>query len=145
MPLFGKKNNNKPATKSAAGKKGKSNIGKVYRGKTKYIDKDTKPERNYVVVADNGKRVSVAKLKSIKKCDENGKNVDKALVEINSSRYGLEKRTGVDFQRFSKNRISNKPLTISDKQVFPEGEERFQLGSHDTHKVLEHTKVKKKR
>ena len=71
-------------------------MGKVYRGTTKYIDKDTKLERNYVVVKDNGKFVSVAKLKSIKK--EN----DKALFEIDFKKYGLTKRTGVDFQRFDK-------------------------------------------
>lgn len=116
------------------------NVGKVYRGKTKYIDKETKPERNYVVVMDDGKKVTVAKLKSIKIFDENGRNADKALVEINATRYGLEKRTGVDFQRFNKNRMSGKNLSLSDKRVFPEQKERFKLGSHDTHKVLEHTK-----
>ena len=47
-------------------KKKGENVGKVYRGKTKYIDKETKPERNYVVVVDDGKRIKVAKLKSIK-------------------------------------------------------------------------------
>ena len=46
--------------------KPKSNVGKVYRGRTKYIDTETKLERNYVVVRDNGKNVSVSKLKSIK-------------------------------------------------------------------------------
>ena len=122
-----------------------NNIGKVYRGKTKYIDKDTKPERNYVVVKDNGKNVSIAKLKSIKKFDYQGRNADIALVEINSERYGLEKRTGVDFQRFSKNRMSNKPLSLKDKDVFPEGKERFKLGSHDTARVLRHTNNKRKR
>lgn len=121
-------------------KKKESKVGKVYRGKTKYIDKETKPERNYVVVIDDGKRVSVAKLKSIKIFDENGKNADKALVEINATRYGLEKRTGVDFQRFSKNRMSSKPLRVDDKDVFPEGKERFELGSKDKHNVLVHTK-----
>ena len=63
-----KKKNKMPSKKTDR----KSNIGKVYRGRTKYIDKDTKPERNYVVVVDEGKRVSVAKLKSIKIFDENG-------------------------------------------------------------------------
>ena len=72
----------------------KSNVGKVYRGTTKYID--TKPHRNYVVVRDNGKHVSVAKLKSIKK--EN----DPTLMEIDYRKYGLTKRTGIDFQRFEK-------------------------------------------
>lgn len=130
-----KKNNKMPSSKTVK----KSNIGKVYRGRTKYIDKDTKPERNYVVVVDDGKRVSVAKLKSIKIFDENGRNADKALVEINATRYGLEKRTGVDFQRFSKNRMSGKPLRIDDKDVFPKNTECFVLSSKDKHNVLVHT------
>ena len=116
------------------------NVGKVYRGKTKYIDKETKPERHYVVVVDDGKRIKVAKLKSIKIFDENGKNADKALVEINATRYGLKKRTGVDFQRFDKNRMSGKSLTLQDKDVFPEDKERFTLNSKDKHNVLVHTR-----
>ena len=43
----------------------------------------------------------MSKLKSIKKFDDNNCNADKALVEINASRYGLKKRTGVDYQTFS--------------------------------------------
>lgn len=117
-----------------------SNVGKVYRGVTKYIDKETKAERNYVVVVDDGHRVSVAKLKSIKIFDENGKNKDRALLEINATRYGLEKRTGVDFQTFSKNRMSGKPLSVKDNKVFPEGKERFKLGSHDLGRALRHTR-----
>lgn len=133
------------AAKAAVGKKN-ANVGKVYRGKTKYIDKETKPERNYVVVQATKKGVEVAKLKSIKKIDANGKNADKALVEINAQRYGLARRTGVDFQTFDKNRMSGKPLKLGDKDVFPEDKERFKLGSHDTHKALEHTgKIKKQR
>lgn len=65
--------------------KKKSNVGKVYRGETKYIDRDTKKQRNYVVVRDNGKNISVSKLKSIKK--EN----DPALLELNYQKYGLKK------------------------------------------------------
>ncbi len=122
-------------------KKKDNNIGKVYRGRTKYIDKETKKERNYVVVLDDGKSVSVSKLKSIKIFDDNGKNADKALVEINASRYGLKKRTGVDFQRYSKNRMSGKPLKLSDKDIFPEQKERFKLGSHDTNRTRIHTKT----
>lgn len=125
--------------------KKENRVGKVYRGKTKYIDKETKPERNYVVVLDDGKRVTVAKLKSIKMLDKDGKNADKALVEINSERYGLKKRTGVDFQRFSKNRMSKKPLRIEDKDVFPKGKEEFKLGSHDTARAVRHTKPKQKK
>ena len=121
----------------------KTNVGKVYRGRTKYIDKETKAERNYVIVSDDGKKISVAKLKSIKKIDNYGKNADKALVEINATRYGLVKRTGVDYQRFNKNRMSGKPLQLSDKKVFPEDKERFILGSHDLSRTLRHTKAKK--
>ena len=121
-----------------------NNVGKVYRGKTKFIDKDTKPERNYVVVSDNGKNISVSKLKSIKVFDKENRNADKALVEINANRYGLPKRTGVDFQRFSKNRITKKPLRLSDSAVFPKGKEEFKLGSHDLSRTLRHTKRKKK-
>ena len=121
-----------------------NNVGKVYRGKTKFIDKDTKPERNYVVVSDNGKNVSVSKLKSIKVFDKEYRNADKALVEINANRYGLPKRTGVDFQRFSKNRITKKPLRLNDSAVFPKGKEEFKLGSHDLSRTLRHTKRKKK-
>ncbi len=120
------------------------NVGKVYRGKTKYIDKETKPERNYVVVMDDGKKVTVAKLKSIKIFDENGRNADKALVEINATRYGLEKRTGVDFQRFDKNRMSGMPLSLQDRKVFPEQKERFTLSNRDRDKALFQTGVRKR-
>ena len=102
-----------------------------------------------VYVRSKGDRISVAKLKSIKKFDDNGRNADKALVQIRHERYNLEKPTGVDYQVFYKNRISQKPLKVNDKDVFPEGKERFKLGSHDLHNVLEHTgrllKQKKKR
>lgn len=115
----------------------KSNVGKVYRGRTKYIDPEPKLERNYVVVRDSGRSVSVAKLKSVKK--EN----DRALYEIDQKKYGLKKRTGVDYQRFSKNLMSGKDLKLSDRRVFPEGKERFKLSSHDSHRVVLHTEKKK--
>ncbi|HCH74495.1 MAG TPA: hypothetical protein DEV87_04865 [Clostridiales bacterium] len=134
----------KPKT-SATSRKTGSNIGKVYRGRTKYIDKENKLERNYVVVVDDGNNVTISKLKSIKIVDINGKNADKALVEINSTRYGLTKRTGVDFQRFDKNRMSGKELNLKDKDVFPEGKERFKLGSHDTNRAIKHTEKGQKK
>lgn len=126
-------------------KKNNGKVGKVYRGKTKYIDKEPKDERNYVVIREDPRGVSVAKLKSVKKFDENGKNADKALVEINHERYGLPNRTGVDFQRFDTNRMSGKPLRVEDKKIFPEGKERFTLSNNDTDRVLHHTGVKKRR
>ena len=126
-------------------KKNNGKVGKVYRGKTKYIDKEPKDERNYVVIREDPRGVSVAKLKSVKKFDENGKNADKAVVEINHERYGLPNRTGVDFQRFDTNRMSGKPLRVEDKKIFPEGKERFTLSNNDTDRVLHHTGVKKRR
>ena len=115
---------------------GKSNVGKVYRGRTKYIDPEPKLERNYVVVKDNGRFVSVAKLKSFKK------ERDPALMRLDKKKYGFKKETGVDYQRFSKNRMSGKNLKINDRRVFPEGKERFKLTSHDAHRAALHTKKK---
>ncbi len=121
-----------------------SNVGKVYRGETKYIDSEPKKQRNYVVVRERGKAVTVSKLKSIKRTDENGKNADPALVEINHERYGLPNRTGVDFQRFDRNRMSRKPLDLTDSDAFPEGKERFTLSNKDRDRALYHTGVKKR-
>ena len=84
------------------------------------------------------------KAETIKKFDENGKNADGALVEINHERYGLPNRTGVDFQRFDKNRMSGRPLRLDDKDVFPEPQERFTLSRKDADKAVYHTGVKKR-
>lgn len=92
------------------------------------------------MVKETKQGVTVAKLKSIKKFDENGKNTDKALVEINHERYGLPNRTGVDFQKFDSNRMSNKPLKLLNKKVFPEDKEWFKLGNHDRERTIRHTK-----
>lgn len=131
----------KKAEKAA---KEKQYVGKVYRGETKYIDREPKKERNYVVVRETPRGVSVAKLKTIKKFDDKGKNADRALVEINHERYGLSKRTGVDSQTYSQNLMSKQPLNIKDSNVFPEKKERFKLGSSDLYNVLRHTGKNKK-
>ncbi|WP_251182178.1 hypothetical protein [Anaerocaecibacter muris] len=156
-----KKDNNRPRRKctselqkrairksyaiSAAKKKEQkqNNVGKVYRGETKYIDREPKKQRDYVVVRDTERGVTVSKLKIIKKLDNDGKNADTALVEINHERYGLPNRTGVDYERFDKNRMSGKPLRIEDKDVFPEQQERFTLSNRDRDHTLIHTGVKK--
>ena len=77
------------------------------------------------------------------KFDEQGRNADKALQEINFERYGLLNRTGVDFQKNSMNRMTHKGILLQYKEVFPEEKERFSLGSHDLSRVLKHTKIKK--
>jgi len=124
-----------------------SNVGKVYLAETKFIDKDTKKHRRYVVVEEKNNKIGVSKLKSIKYLDENNRNADKALVEINQERYNLPKRTGVDYQIFRRNRIKKTPLSLSDRDVFSE-KPLFTLGSRDLSRVKRHTKLiknKKKR
>jgi hypothetical protein len=59
-------------------------------------------------------------------------------------KYGLDKRTGIDFQVFNKNRMSKKPLRLDDKRVFPEEKERFKLSSHDTYRAIKHITKRKK-
>ena len=120
-------------------------VGCVYRAVTQFIDKDTKRTRLYVIVDQRGKKVAVAKLKGIKKFSPEGKNDDKSLVEINFTRYGLTKRTGVDYQVFRVNRIKGNLLQITDNDVFPAGEDNpeFKLGSHDLARSLRHTRIKK--
>jgi hypothetical protein len=127
---------------SSAANTGKKHLGKVYKGKTKYIDPEPKPRRNYVVVKENPRgNVGVAKLKSIKKFDKDNKNADPDLVEINQTQYGLENRTGVDRHIYGRNRMSGKPLKVDEGKVF-ETPEQFELGSHDLHRVLKHTRKK---
>lgn len=92
----------------------------------------------HVAVAEDGKHISVCKLKTIRKYDESGRNADHALVGINSTRYGVAKPNGSRFSGFSKNRQSKKALELEDRDVFPEGEARFTFGSHDKHNALLH-------
>ena len=67
-----------------------------------------------------------------------------ALLEINKEKYGLEKRTGVD-KAVLKKRMSNKPLNIDDRKVFPEGKPRFSLSNKDRDRALFHTGIRKGR
>ncbi|MCM1043676.1 MAG: hypothetical protein NC350_05710 [Corallococcus sp.] len=114
-------------------------IGEIHRGNTKYIDKEPKPQRNYVVVNDNEGNITVAKVKTIRKFDANGKNADPHLQEINREKYGLENRSGVDSETFNRNSMTHNTLRLTDKDVFPEQKPRAKLSSHDSHRVLEHT------
>ena len=114
-----KKKPRKSETKTVG--KAKDRKREVYRGVTKYIDPETKRTRRYVILKDNQRGVTVAKLKSIKSFDSKGKNTDPDLLQINHKKYNLEKETGVYYFRFSENRLKKKPLRLSDKDVFPSG------------------------
>lgn len=122
-------------------------VGKVYKGKTKYIDPEPKAERRYLIMKDNGEYIGVSKVQSIKKFDKNGKNADKHLIEIDRNYFGLTKRTGIDKELYRYNRQTKKRLKF-DNKIFTE----FQFDLSDTdlaraksHVKLRGTKNKKKR
>lgn len=119
------------------------NVGEVYYGKTKYIDIETKEKRRYLVTQQNQNNgnVTVSKLQSIKNFDKNGKNADKHLVEINQNYPGLTKRTGVDFFRYKQNRLTKKPLKLTDRKVFDKNPE-FRLSNRDLKKAKKHSGIK---
>jgi len=118
-------------------KKKQGKVGEVYTVQTKFIDPETKKERKFCVVTDYKDRVGISKIHSIKHLDENGRNADKRLVEINQNYQGLTKRTGVDRKIYRKNRFSQKDLTVSPQNGFNEIMD-FKLSGNDRAKVLEH-------
>ncbi len=115
-------------------------IGNVYWANSQKIDKtDIKAKRQYAVVKDNGRNVVVSKIRGF---NDNPKN-NARLFELDSKKYPLCKRSGVDKKTYFQ-RVDNKRLlTLNDKEVFGE-KVSFKLSSHDTHKVLLHTGVIKK-
>jgi hypothetical protein len=119
-----------------------NNVGYVFIGKTMFIDPDTKNTRRYLVLKQKGEVVRVGKLKSIKQFDENNKNADPYLVEINQNYKGLTKRTGVDKSTFARNIIKNQPLKITDRDVFNQ-EPEFRVSMRDLRKAQIHTEIKK--
>lgn len=144
--LHKKKSRSKSIAKSTLTKATKPNkdnvVGYVFVGKTKYIDIEPKLSRRYLVLQQKGKNVTISKIKSIKQFDENGKNADPYLVEINQNYAGLTKRSGVDKSLFDKNRMTHKPLSITDKKVF-NSEPEFCVSGRDLKKAQIHTGIKK--
>ena len=54
--------------------------------------------------------------------------------------YGIRRKTvGKRVRHDIKRNFENKPLRIDDKDVFPEGKDRFCLNSKDKHNALIHT------
>lgn len=137
------KNSVKKSASTTITKPNKNNaVGSVFIGQTMFIDPDTKRTRRYIVLKQRGDIVRVGKLKSIKIFDENGKNADPYLVEINQNYPGLTKRTGVDKSTFAKNLIKNQPLEITDDDVFKQ-EPEFRVSARDLNKAQIHTGIKK--
>lgn len=111
----------------------KNNEGKVYWGKTRYIDYDIKPRRQFLVVKDDGKNVKVAKLTSL---DEKKKQ-DKRFLQI--KKYPeLKKDTGVYKSLYGKNRVSGEKLSLNDKYKVFDKKESFSIDDEDLNRVNSH-------
>ena len=116
-------------------------LGHVYWANSQKIDKtDNKSRRQYTVTKDNGKYVGVSKIRGF---NDNRKNSER-LFELSVDKYPLNKRSGVDNKIYSFRVDNNKPLQLEDKEVF-DTKPAFKLSSHDTHKVLLHTRNKQKK
>ena len=69
------------------------NEGKVVYGTTRFIERDSKQRRRYIVVKDNGKNIKVVKTNSLKKDKFGNYIIDKHKVEISSNYPGLKKNS----------------------------------------------------
>lgn len=112
------------------------NEGKVVYGKTRFIEKDTKPRRRYIVVKDNGENIKVVKTNSMKKDKFGNYIIDKHKVEINSNYPGLNKRTVADNKVFSKNRITKEKLSLKKNNGVFDTKEQFILSDYDFNNVF---------
>ena len=111
------------------------NEGKVVYGKTRFIEKDTKPRRRYIVVSDNGENIKVVKTNSMKKDKFGNYILDKHKVEIDSNYPGLKCRTVADSQVFSKNRITKVKFSLGKYNGVFDTKEQFILSDEDFNKV----------
>lgn len=112
------------------------NEGKVVYGKTRFIERDTKPRRRYVVVKDNGKNIKVVKTNSMKKDIFGNYIEDKHKVEIDRNYPGLKKRTLVDSKVFSKNRITKQKFSLDKNNGVFDTTEEFILNDYDFDRVF---------
>lgn len=112
------------------------NEGKVVYGKTRFIERDTKPRRRYIVVKDNGKNIKVVKTNSLKKDKFGNYIIDKHRVEISSNYPGLKKRTVADNQVFSKNRITKEKFSLEKNNGVFDTKEQFILSDYDFNNVF---------
>lgn len=111
------------------------NEGKVVFGKTRFIEKDTKPRRRYIVVKDNGESIKVVKTNSLKQDKYGNYIVDKHKVEI-SNYPALTKRTVADTKVFSKNRITKEKLSLKKGNGVFDNKELFVLTDSDFNNVF---------
>lgn len=111
-------------------------IGNVYWVNNDKIDpQDKKPRRQYAVVRDDGLFVKISKIRGYNDNEEN----DERLYELKQEKYPITKRCGVDRKVYYQRADNKKLLKLEDSQVF-DSEPSFKLSSHDTHKVINHTR-----
>ena len=110
-------------------------LGEVYWAKSQKIDTfDTKKRRQYVVIKDNGKYVSVVKIRGF---NENIRNEER-LYELDIKKYPLAKRCGIDKKIYNQRVDNRKLLRLEDNEVFDKSLV-FKLSSHDTHRAINHS------
>lgn len=118
----------------------KKRLGQIYWANSRKIDKfDQKERRQYAVSKDNGLYIKVVKVRGY---NENLKNNDR-LFELDTEKYGLKKRSGIDYKEYSFRSDNRKLLNLEDREVF-DNYPSIRLSSHDTHKMLSHIKLHKK-
>lgn len=119
----------------------KKHLGEVYWANSQKIDNtDKKARRQYAVTKDNGRNVGVSKIRGF---NDNEKNNDR-LFKLDMNKYPLTKLSGIDNKIHTRRVDNKKPLRLEDKEVFDKSPV-FKLTSHDTHRVLLHTKNKQKK
>lgn len=112
-------------------------LGEVYWANSQKIDKtDKKKRRQYAVIKDTGKYVGVSKIRGY---NENQKN-ETRLYKLDIKKYPLSKQSGVDKKVYTQRSDNKKFLRLNDIDVFDK-KPAFKLSSHDTHRVLLHTKT----
>ena len=112
------------------------NEGKVVYGKTRFIERDTKPRRRYIIVKDNGKNIKVVKTNSLKKNKYGDYIIDKHKVEIGQNYPGLTKRTVADDKVFSRNRITKEKFSLEKNNGVFDSKEQFILSDYDFNNVF---------
>lgn len=117
----------------------KRHVGYVYYANSKRIDaSDKKVRRRYIVVKDNGRNVGVSKIRSKHANLSNARRI----LSLDRNKYPLKAdESGVDERVYTTYSNSKEKLILSDYSVF-DREADFKLSSKDTHKVLQHVRLR---
>ena len=113
----------------------RNNEGKVFWGKSRYIDKDKKPRRMYLVVSDAINKIRVSKITDYK--DGQNKYV------LDENKYSqLKKKSGVSKNTYSKNKVNKKDLTLDLNNIFDKNH-IFEVDDQDFREIIRFISKKK--